>query len=545
MVKISVIVPVYNPGANIDECLSSLLGQSLPDDEYELIFVDDGSTDETPAHLDELARTRRNVRVEHIPNSGWPGRPRNIGLELARGEFVYFVDNDDWLGRRALERLYASALRNESDIVVGKVVGHGKTVSRALFQRNRRAASLEWPALLGLLTPHKLFRKSLLDEHRIRFEEGPRRLEDHLFVVHAYFHARRISVLATYPCYHWRRVPDDSNASWRRFDPVGYHNDLRAVLDLVDRHTEPGPLRDGMYAHWYRGKLLARVGGESFLRRDPEYRRALYEEIRRLTLERYGPEFDAALSFKHRLRARLLRQDGYEALEALAEFESGLRADVMIRRLQGDGESVGIELEARLGGEREPFTVHRRGARMYWLAPEAIRKELPEEALDVTNQRPRGIVQLPRGMVQLLLKSTRDGSEFMVPTASEIVLVSASPSGQEKRPVVIAAADVERGRAAAGSRLPPGEWEVQVLVDVGGMRATTSIVHLPARWRFGRRRRRTGTLTLLATWDGRLLPRPPFRRRIARRFPRAASLAESFRRRGRGAVEPAGGDAGA
>ena len=201
------------------------------------------------------------MRVEHTPNSGWPGRPRNIGLDLARGEFVYFVDNDDWLGRQALERLHGAAERHESDIVIGKVVGHGRLVPRALFIRNRRETPLDWQPLLGLLTPHKLFRKSLLDEHGIRFPEGRRRLEDHLFVVHAYFHARRISVVASYPCYHWMRSPGDVNAAWRQFDPADYFDNVREVLDLVDGHTEPGPVRSGMYAQWYRGKMLGRVGG--------------------------------------------------------------------------------------------------------------------------------------------------------------------------------------------------------------------------------------------------------------------------------------------
>src|SRR4051812_43396765 len=76
--KVSAIVPVYNPGSDIDDCIRSLLDQSLRGDEYEVIFVDDGSTDETPARLDELAAQHENVRVEHIPNSGWPGKPRNV-----------------------------------------------------------------------------------------------------------------------------------------------------------------------------------------------------------------------------------------------------------------------------------------------------------------------------------------------------------------------------------------------------------------------------------------------------------------------------------
>jgi glycosyltransferase involved in cell wall biosynthesis len=166
--KVSVVVPVYNPGSDIDDCIRTLLDQSLPSDAYELIFVDDGSTDATPARLDALAAEHDHVRVEHISNSGWPGRPRNVGIELARGEFVYFVDNDDWLGREALERMHAMAVRDAADIVIGKVVGHGKSVPRNLFRRNRTGVDLQWEPLVWLLTPHKLFRRAFLDAHDLR-----------------------------------------------------------------------------------------------------------------------------------------------------------------------------------------------------------------------------------------------------------------------------------------------------------------------------------------------------------------------------------------
>src|SRR3954469_22599959 len=110
----------------MDGLVESLLGQTLAD--CELVFVDDGSTDETPARLDALAAAHPQVRVEHIENSGWPGRPRNVGLELATGEFVFFADNDDWLGREALERMYGMPGTDKPRRGVGQGAGHGKVV---------------------------------------------------------------------------------------------------------------------------------------------------------------------------------------------------------------------------------------------------------------------------------------------------------------------------------------------------------------------------------------------------------------------------------
>ena len=355
VLKVSVIVPVYNPGANIDECIDSLLGQSLPSEEYELIFVDDGSTDETPARLDALAAEHDNVRVEHIPNSGWPGKPRNLGIEMARGEFVYFVDNDDWLGKSALKRLYNRAVRDEADIVIGKVVGEGKFVARSVFKRDRKDVTLEWAPLVRLLTPHKLFRKSLLDEHGIRFPEGRRRLEDHVFTMHAYFHARSISVLAGYPCYHWVLRETDDNASYEELEPVGYYENVREVLDLIDEHMEPGPLRDRVRSHWYRGKMLGRVGGRNFLERDPAFKRPLYEEVRKLALERWGDEVDEYLAFNARVRSHLLRDGDYEGLDALADLRGRARDRGDRRRARARGGRGGRRWPSRRGSRGLAF----------------------------------------------------------------------------------------------------------------------------------------------------------------------------------------------
>ncbi|HLM22340.1 MAG TPA: glycosyltransferase, partial [Propionibacteriaceae bacterium] len=85
-VKVSVVVPVYNPGEYIDPCIESLLSQSLPRAELELLFVNDGSTDDSLARLETYAAAHSQVRILSIPNSGWPGKPRNVGTDAAVGK---------------------------------------------------------------------------------------------------------------------------------------------------------------------------------------------------------------------------------------------------------------------------------------------------------------------------------------------------------------------------------------------------------------------------------------------------------------------------
>ena len=107
--------------------------------------------------------------------------------------------------------------------------------------RPYRACSLDDSVIMDSLTPHKLFRRAFLDEHRIRFPEGKRRLEDHLFVSTAYLLATTISIYADYTCYFHIRREDSSNAGFRRIDWPEYFDNLAESLDGVVARTEPGP----------------------------------------------------------------------------------------------------------------------------------------------------------------------------------------------------------------------------------------------------------------------------------------------------------------
>ena len=455
----SVIVPVFDPGEAIDECIASLLGQTMPAGKLELIFVDDGSTDGTAERLDALAAAHEHVRVTHIPNSGWPGRPRNVGIAMARGEFVYFVDNDDWLEPDALERLHAAAIEDAADIVVGKVVGHGKTVPRELFRESIRGSAFT-PRLLALLTPHKLFRRSMLEAHEIRFPEGRVRLEDHLFVVHAYFHARAISVLADRPYYHWVTRPDPTrNASRGGLEPEGYFGNVRDVLDLVEAHTEPGPFRDALLAHWYRGKMLGRLTG-GFAKREEAVARPLFDAIRALALDRYDDRVHERIPFNLRLRSALLRAGDADALRTLAVFENGLKARVRARVRHEDDE-LALRLTASLGG----LEFERDGGALRWIAPPGLREPLAVADLDAAGT-------LPSSHVQVYLHSLRDGSEYLLP-ATSVLDLGEDPA--VARPVLRTRVRASLATAAGGVPLPAGEWELRAVVSVAGFSQARSI----------------------------------------------------------------------
>src|SRR4051812_3421389 len=211
MVKVSVVVPVYNPGRYLHRCAESLLGQTLPADEYEVLFVDDGSTDDSPRYLDHLAAQHPQVRVIHQENSGWPGKPRNVGLAAATGTYVFFCDADDWLAPDALADLYQFAVSHSSDVVLPKMAGARRTVPHHVFTRTVGSTSLADGPLMESLTPHKLFRRSFLGDHGILFPEGRRRLEDHYFVVTAYLLADVVSIYADHTCYTHIRREDEGN----------------------------------------------------------------------------------------------------------------------------------------------------------------------------------------------------------------------------------------------------------------------------------------------------------------------------------------------
>ena len=113
--KVSVCVPVYNAERYLSDCLDSLLDQTL--DDIQIVCVDDGSTDNSPKILDDYAKKHSNIKVIHQSNQGLGGA-RNAGIKNSDGEYIGFVDADDFVSSRMFETMYRSAKKNKSEVVI-------------------------------------------------------------------------------------------------------------------------------------------------------------------------------------------------------------------------------------------------------------------------------------------------------------------------------------------------------------------------------------------------------------------------------------------
>ncbi|MEU6410913.1 glycosyltransferase family A protein [Microbispora sp. NPDC046933] len=245
-IDVSVVVPAYNRRASLDRCLTSLLVQRVA---KEIIVVDGGSRDGTRALLGlYAAHHRRLITVIQDAQPGTPGGARNRGLERAAGRYVFFCDAGDHLAPDALARLVAAADRNGADVVVGKIAG-----ARHGVRESADKASLT--AVYDDLSCFKLFRRDFLERHAIRFDETQRRGEDMTFTVHAYCHARVISVVADRDCYH---AEGGGEAPAR--DPLGWLRVVRTPIEVMARHVPPGVLRDRLLLRHLRRDVLAQLG---------------------------------------------------------------------------------------------------------------------------------------------------------------------------------------------------------------------------------------------------------------------------------------------
>lgn len=291
-IDVSVIIPVYNCERYLEDTIGSVRDQDIGDGRYEIIAVDDGSTDDSLSTLNRLANKSSDLRVFSIPNSGSAAAPRNRGLDEVRGRYVYFLDADDKLAPDTLRRAVAAADDTGSGVVLCKMgeFGEGRRagdVPSAAFGQTKFAVDFLESRAASTLGALKLFRTSIITEHNLRFPLGFVIGEDQAFTMRAYLHSPHVSILAD-KIYYWARGRGDGTNVTSTGQPPRQH--LKRIITLIKTivdNTEPGELRDRLLRRPIVGAAgVTSVFGKKML---PAHDRAEREEMLREFREHVAP----------------------------------------------------------------------------------------------------------------------------------------------------------------------------------------------------------------------------------------------------------------
>lgn len=221
--KLSIVVPAYNAAPFLERCIRSLEDQDVAKDAYEIIIVDDGSTDDTPRIAGALCGEYPNIRLLSQTNKGL-SEARNAGIAEAKGEYLMFVDSDDALRPSCLGEILLSCERLSLDLLrIGATGGDSETVRPGIEVLRGR---------VKVCAPFSVCRRSLLEELGLRFYPGIFH-EDAEFTPRLYSYARRVSSLPE-DAYIVNRTPGSITGTP---DPKRVY-DLLLVMERLDAFAE-------------------------------------------------------------------------------------------------------------------------------------------------------------------------------------------------------------------------------------------------------------------------------------------------------------------
>lgn len=202
---ISIIIPIYNAELYLHRSIDSILSQTYTD--IEVLLVDDGSTDRSGELCDEYANKDSRVRVFHKINEG-VSSARNVGLDNAKGQWITFVDADDWIDKNMYQELYNTAVSTQADIVLCSFYeyhGLGKTfLIEAISTESDKIEILRNYILSFTALWNMLVHRTLYDTYKLRIPKHITNCEDFWLTVRLFYYAKQISSLHI-PLYYYNR----------------------------------------------------------------------------------------------------------------------------------------------------------------------------------------------------------------------------------------------------------------------------------------------------------------------------------------------------
>lgn len=255
MVKISFVIPIYNVEKYIVKCIESCTNQDLLSAEYEIICVNDGTPDRSAVIAHELAEKHQNVRVIDRENGGLSAA-RNTGLRNAKGDYIFFLDSDDWIKDNCLATIYRRCKEGKLDmlrICAANMIGNEP---RRRFSYNNEGEVLVGKEILrkgiSFCAPFSIYRRQFLLDNDLWFYEGIYH-EDNEFTPRAFFKAERVGAMNDL-IYFVYQNPDSIT---RSFNPKKAFDFIKVMESLHKFQQREDPGKNNAFNYVITGTLNA------------------------------------------------------------------------------------------------------------------------------------------------------------------------------------------------------------------------------------------------------------------------------------------------
>ena len=296
--KISIIVPVYNVEQYLERCVESILKQTV--DNFELLLINDGSSDNSGQLCDELSRRDNRIRVLHIQNGG-VSNARNLGIQSSRGEWISFIDSDDYVTEYYLETLLQPV---ETDETIGFSIGKLHHIQNGVVTpfQNTTSEVTGWnteQTLKELLTTEKtsffpvakLFRKSLIKDHK--FNTQYHLAEDALFLTELLLQTKCNTVFIDKPIYFYDHREGSATTSVNQyvFDTVTVYQEIIHMVKKEFPNLQPELNNREYWSYITVYDKLIFANNTQFSEKEKEYRRWILKHKKEIMKDQYFTKF--------------------------------------------------------------------------------------------------------------------------------------------------------------------------------------------------------------------------------------------------------------
>lgn len=418
---VSIIVPVYNGKRFLPQCLDSLLGQTYAN--VEVICVDDGSTDNTPAILGKYGEADNRVRLIRQENAG-PGPARNRGIEAAHGRYLYFFDADDWCEPALIERAVARIEETAADMVVltynvfDQRIGSPFFADWAVLTDKFPSETFSWEdnpdwafRSLQNLPWNKFLRAEFVEENNLRFEEDVVLTEDLMFSAPAIVRAKRVAFVPEPLIFH-REGTGENVMAKKDSHPLDF---IRAFLSFKAFLEDEGVM-DRLHVGYVNWTLDGVVHNVETLNTYEGFRTAIHAlteggALRELGLANLSDNdlhedvFKRFLAMVKTSPNEMLYRQFVEAREKQGELSGRLCVEYRVNREKQDYID---DLEHQLAVRDEEITWRRNDRDELLAKIDSLQKELDAQMNAAEQKVGKAICWIPRQIQKAVIRSNKE-----------------------------------------------------------------------------------------------------------------------------------------